>query len=121
MDVKRAKQIKRDELALGGLVLDLWRRLGANAEQREQTILSKFLFRRARSRGDQNTSHKLPALERVAQLSRCMPAEFQQRGPEVHYKPVRLDRVVPINEDCGLISLVNLGKRTAQSVLLNQL
>lgn len=35
MDVKRAKQIKRDELALGGLVLDLWRQLGADVEQRE--------------------------------------------------------------------------------------
>lgn len=35
VDVKRGKQIKRDELALGGLVLDLWRQLGADAEQRE--------------------------------------------------------------------------------------
>lgn len=38
MDVKRAKQIKRDELTLGGLVLDLWRQLGANAEQREKSV-----------------------------------------------------------------------------------
>ena len=35
---KAGKQIKRDELALCGLVLDLWRQFGADVEAREKQV-----------------------------------------------------------------------------------
>lgn len=42
MDVKRAKQIKRDELTLGGLGLDLWRQLGANAAEERKQVCQNY-------------------------------------------------------------------------------
>lgn len=83
VDVKRGKQIKRDELALGGLVLDLWRQLGAKCRaERKQGCQSceDILIVRA--------AHKLLQLKDAT-------IRLVRGGSVVLYKPARLNNEEP--------------------------